>query len=188
MKVCRICGIQKVETEFYFANKPKGQIRTECKKCTNSITSEWAKSNPDRIKELSKASRKKNSVKQSEYRKAYKEKNWQYWKDWRIANLEKSRAYARKSQTKRRELSKMAVYSHYGMKCACCGESQMMFLTIDHINNDGAEHRKKLKGIGGSPFFEWLVRNNFPEGFQTLCRNCNWGKHVNHGICPHQSS
>lgn len=25
-----------------------------------------------------------------------------------------------------------------------------------------------------------------PEGFQTLCYNCNIGKHRNGGICPHQ--
>ena len=25
-------------------------------------------------------------------------------------------------------------------------------------------------------FYLWLKRNNFPEGFQTLCMNCQWLK------------
>ncbi len=32
----------------------------------------------------------------------------------------------------------------------------------------------------------WLKANNFPPGFQTLCHNCNIGKHRNKGICPHK--
>ena len=31
----------------------------------------------------------------------------------------------------------------------------------------------------------WLKNNNFPEGFQVLCFNCNCGKARNKGICPH---
>ena len=38
----------------------------------------------------------------------------------------------------------------------------------------------------GEKITTWLYRNNFPKGFQTLCFNCNWGKHINDGICPHQ--
>jgi hypothetical protein len=30
-----------------------------------------------------------------------------------------------------------------------------------------------------------LVKNNFPNDFQTLCMNCNWGKRY-YGICPHK--
>ena len=76
-------------------------------------------------------------------------------------------------------------YSNGTMKCACCGEDDFNALTIDHINNDGAQHRKELKGSTSS-IHTWLIKNNFPEGFQTLCFNCNWGKHINSGICPHK--
>lgn len=36
---------------------------------------------------------------------------------------------------------KLEVLAGYGGKCICCGETHPAFLTVDHINNDGAEHR-----------------------------------------------
>lgn len=83
---------------------------------------------------------------------------------------------------------KKEVLDHYGGKCACCGEDRLAFLTLDHINGNGYEHRKKI-GVGprgGNPFYSWIKRNGFPMGYQTLCFNCNIGRHVNKGICPHK--
>lgn len=75
-----------------------------------------------------------------------------------------------------------AVLIHYGMVCACCGESERAFLTADHINNDGAKHRRS---INRRPLYRWLVKNQFPAGFQILCWNCNCAK-GRIGHCPHQ--
>ena len=73
----------------------------------------------------------------------------------------------------------------YGNCCNCCGEDKEVFLAIDHVANDGAEHRKKeTAGHGGCNLYLWLRRNGYPEGFQVLCHNCNWAKA--HGGCPHQ--
>lgn len=58
-----------------------------------------------------------------------------------------------------------------------------MFLTIDHISGQGAEHRKKVGR--GDNLYRWLIRMNFPQGFQTLCFNCNFAKHMLF-VCPHQ--
>lgn len=78
------------------------------------------------------------------------------------------------------------ILSAYGGKCNCCGESQPLFLEVDHSKNDGFEHRSKI-GRGSKPFYGWLKRNSFPKnGFQLLCANCNQGKHRNGGICPHK--
>jgi hypothetical protein len=74
----------------------------------------------------------------------------------------------------------------YGDCCACCEEKEPIFLTIDHINNDGAEHRREIGSVGGRSFYSWLRKNNYPEGFQVLCWNCNSGKHLNGGVCPHE--
>lgn len=80
------------------------------------------------------------------------------------------------------------VFQNYGgYICRCCGETEKVFLSIDHINNDGAEHRRKLygrNGSGGSRFYKWLRKHSFPEGFQVLCFNCNHAKRF--GVCPHQ--
>jgi len=70
------------------------------------------------------------------------------------------------------------------MQCLCCSESILEFLTIDHVNNDGAEHRRQVKKEG-TGLIQWLIKNDFPEGFQILCYNCNCAKRLN-GICPHQ--
>ncbi len=37
----------------------------------------------------------------------------------------------------------------------------------------------------GKTFYDWLMKNNFPQGFQTLCWNCNFAKHK-FGECPCQ--
>lgn len=76
---------------------------------------------------------------------------------------------------------KIKVMEAYGGKCACCGETELAFLTIDHVNNDGADHRREI-GKGG--LYYWLVREGFPEGFQVLCANCNLAKEIC-GACPH---
>ncbi len=89
-----------------------------------------------------------------------------------------------------RERIKVAVFAAYGgYKCACCGETEKMFLTIDHVNNNGAEHRRNITGKrtrAGYHTYKWLLKNNFPDGFQVLCMNCNHGKRMNNGICPHR--
>jgi predicted restriction endonuclease len=73
------------------------------------------------------------------------------------------------------------VLSHYGNVCACCGEKIRTFLSIDHIDGGGYRHRKT---VPANYLYKWLIKNNFPDGFQLLCRNCNWGKHI-YGACPH---
>jgi len=81
---------------------------------------------------------------------------------------------------------KNAAIDNYGVVCQCCGESERAFLTIDHINNDGAEHRRNTNVGGGHNLYQWLKNNDYPEGFQVLCMNCNFSKHTNGGICIHQ--
>jgi len=79
---------------------------------------------------------------------------------------------------------KAEAIEHYGRTCACCGESIYQFLCIDHINGGGNKHRKQL-GCSRN-FFSWLRRNGYPEGFRTLCHNCNQSLGYN-GYCPHQA-
>jgi hypothetical protein len=79
-----------------------------------------------------------------------------------------------------------AVYQAYGgYVCSCCGETEPSFLSIDHINNDGAEHKRSNNLRTGQQMYRWLAKNGFPKGFQVLCMNCQWGKRNNNGVCPH---
>lgn len=77
---------------------------------------------------------------------------------------------------KRRKLKdKTAAFNRYGTNCAYCHDDRQLFLTIDHINNDGAEHRRQQRSGNnqGHDIYAWLRKHHYPEGFQTLCYNCN---------------
>lgn len=88
------------------------------------------------------------------------------------------------SKVRRQELKRLVI-NYYGGMCACCGEKEISFLAIDHINGGGTKHRKSI-GSGGTVFYHWLKMNSFPDGYQVLCHNCNFGRHINNGICPHK--
>lgn len=79
--------------------------------------------------------------------------------------------------------NKSMVFDHYGWSCVCCGENNEPFLSIDHIEGNGAEHRKEL---GTRSLYQWLVSNGFPDGFQTMCLNCNFAKKQKLQ-CPHHN-
>ena len=73
----------------------------------------------------------------------------------------------------------------YGGKCACCGVSEEVFLVIGHV--DGYESTRKTElGLksSSSALYHWLEKQNYPEGFQVLCANCNTAR--TKGVCPHQ--
>ena len=82
---------------------------------------------------------------------------------------------------------RLEVLKAYGNRCVCCGESHIDFLTIDHINGRGREHRQHVAPSGSSgSFYIWLKKKGYPKKeFCCLCMNCNWAKGI-HGICPHK--
>lgn len=85
-----------------------------------------------------------------------------------------------------RERLKRQVMDAYGGHCVCCGESELAFLNIDHIYNDGTTDRKE-KGI--DQLYRWLRNNNFPKDrYRILCWNCNMARRVTGGgVCPHET-
>ena len=68
--------------------------------------------------------------------------------------------------------------------CRCCGEKfHVGFLAIDHITGrrqmDSEPELLKLgysSSLVSTPLLRWLIKNNFPKGFQILCHNCNYAK------------
>jgi hypothetical protein len=84
----------------------------------------------------------------------------------------------------RRQRIRAEVLAAYGTVCACCGEDKQEFLTIDHVNGDGAAERRRI-GKEGSAFYKWLKQQGFPPGrYRTLCYNCNCSIGF-YGYCPH---
>ncbi len=117
---------------------------------------------PGRVAENSRRSYEANREARLEWQRQYRE-----------ANREVLRARVAASEAKPRA----AVFAHYGTACACCGTTGR--LTIDHVNGGGAEHREQLFGTarkGGTPFYRWLIRQGFPDGYQVLCAACNASK------------
>lgn len=92
----------------------------------------------------------------------------------------------KKATRARASAIRLEVMDAYGGRfCACCGESELKFLAIDHVNGGGGRHRRE---VGGSDkVFRDLKKRGFPPGFQVLCHNCNFGRHINGGVCPHKA-
>lgn len=73
----------------------------------------------------------------------------------------------------------------YGGRCACCGEDEPTFLQLDHVENDGHIDRKIHKT--SCKLYANLKALRWPrDRYQLLCANCNFGKLMNGGVCPHQ--
>ena len=118
-----------------------------------------------------------------EFRKTIKERNSKWARlnrvretSWAILHPKEFAIIQKKSQWKIR-LEVLIHYSNGVLKCKHCETEDVRVLTIDHINNNGAEHRKEL-GSSGTQFYSWLRKNGYPEGYQVLCFNCNWIKRL----------
>lgn len=104
-------------------------------------------------------------------------------------NCNFAKGHKRSSKVVWRQRLRLELVNAYGGRCACCGETTPEFLTVDHIDGNGAEHRRQLgvaKTFGGIPFYRWLKKQGYPQGnSQLLCMNCNLAK-GHFGVCPHQ--
>ena len=79
-------------------------------------------------------------------------------------------------QKYKKNVKDMAFEAYGGYMCATCGEKREPCLTLDHIDNDGAAHRKAI-GASSYKLYAWLKKHNYPPMIQVLCRNCNWIKY-----------
>ena len=74
----------------------------------------------------------------------------------------------------------------YGGRCACCGDSHLLFLTLEHVMRDGREHRRQSGKDAGACWRD-LKRRGYPKnGYEVLCMNCNWGTRYGQQ-CPHET-
>lgn len=99
---------------------------------------------------------------------------------------------ARKAR-QRRKLHEQTILA-YGAKCACCGNSQMEVLQIDHYGPDRLKgyktmpHRPK-KWQRGYQEYARLRRLGYPrDGIRVLCANCNRAIRRSNGqFCQHDA-
>lgn len=169
-KRCTYCGEFKPFDQFNRRARSLDGRSARCAACgrlyweatkdqRRAAHQEWVKANQEHLRAYRRATKKRDDA-------------------WRAANRERVRQWANERNRKLRD----EVLAAYGGICACCGETERAFLQIDHINGDGAAHRRTLKRV---KLDAWLRQNGYPPGFQVLCCNCNFGRHLNSGICPH---
>lgn len=126
---------------------------------------------------------------QKNYMKEYRRKNKiklnKQTKDWNINNKIHVSEYRKNKNidNKREVLLRYCVDEK--LECACCKENIFEFLTINHINGGGVQHRKSL-GLYGANLYYWLKNNNYPAGYNVLCFNCNCADGFC-GQCPHKT-
>lgn len=116
-----------------------------------------------------------NKARLRAYQKRYYNEHLKYQKD----RLERQRLRTKKVNL---EL-KINALSHYGndtIKCVICGETRLPCLSIDHINGGGNQERKREYH---GHLYWWLKKRNYPEGYQTLCMNCQWIKRAEQKEC-----
>lgn len=114
--------------------------------------------------------------------------------EYYVSRIDRLRASAKKRYWEKRDVIlasrkaqdralKLEVIAALGGGCACCGERTFEFLTVDHIRNNGAEHRRQV-GIGRH-MYRAIKEEGFPkEEYRILCLNCNTSRGF-YGYCPH---
>jgi len=89
----------------------------------------------------------------------------------------------RKQRARRGLNSKIEVLTHYGkdgqLRCCWpgCSITDIDVLTLDHVNDDGADLRRKGQ-LAGRVFYNWLKLHGYIKGLQTLCWNHQWKKRI----------
>lgn len=106
-----------------------------------------------------------------------KKRRREYWYKNREGLLVKKKAYNKKVRE--------AVLLHYAVNgkiaCECCSETALEFLSMDHIEGGGTQHRKNM---GSRNLYPYLYREK-PVGYRILCHNCNQAFGF-YGYCPHK--
>lgn len=115
------------------------------------------------------------------YRAKNREKRRKWNRDWIRNNRDQYNA-SKYIYRQKMKIKVLAYYSNEDIRCAKCGEDDIDVLNLDHINNDGAEHRRKAGIAGrnstGMNSYEAIARDGFPDGLQVLCANCNLKKEI----------
>ena len=144
-------------------------------------------------KEASNAYKKRNRAAMSAYRKKWLEehpgKRKEYEDRYRKKNREKVNAYRAKWRREtgfdklRNRRIRERVIAKYGGRCVCCEETIFQFLSFDHKNGRGRQHRETMIETG-QKFMLWLDKNPIQPDIQILCHNCNQS-FGHYGFCPH---
>lgn len=97
---------------------------------------------------------------------------------------EEKREIQRARRRKHEQELKKKVLTHYGggkLVCVKCGYSDLRALSLDHIAGGGS---RRLRGHTAQALRYKLIAAGYPEGFQTLCMNCQFIKRDENNEVP----
>lgn len=176
-KRCRKCGEVKPLEAFNLMARSADGRKPRCSTCTTAEGARYRAEHGDEIRARRRQDRAEDPARVRERDRGLRQRHGDRIRsrsrDWARANMGKQVDY----QRKRTAYLASLVFGHYGESCACCASRDR--LTIDHVNGLGREHRLELFGskkAAGRVFYLWLIRNAFPDGYQTLCGRCNVSK------------
>jgi len=163
-KTCTLCFETKVLSLFRKNKRRKDGLSTRCIECDKKTFQAWLETKPNYHKEY-RDSHPEVVERNKIYLKTYRNL---HMKEYRVENAEKIRLNDRIRYKNIRQ----EALNILGGKCADCGEHELEFMTVDHINNDGHLETKHHSRIRAD-----IVKGRSDNSrFQVLCRNCNDGK------------
>jgi hypothetical protein len=174
-KHCTKCGEVKPLAEFRRrADSPDGH-QGSCKQCRSAADIRHYEANRDRVLDERRAYYRANRAVIREQNRQWYEAHKEWFREWARQDYAANPQKAREKSLRVRGKLRARVFGHYGVTCACCGTTE--HLSIDHVNGDGAAHREEIpKHRSTDALYRWLVKEGFPEGYQTLCVRCNQSK------------
>lgn len=178
------CTVCKTEKPFEEMNKQSQQgFEKRCKSCQRKYEAERRDRKREEINQYHREWRQKLGRNYNEYMVNRRKKKISGMSEAELAEFRKFESD--KSKRLAAKLKDEVFNAYGGWVCACCGEKEKSFLTMDHMQNNGSQLRKE--GVHGhsTQFYRWLKKSGYPEDFQVLCMNCQFGKRMNNGICPH---
>lgn len=179
-KQCTTCGKLLPLSEFHSTGKRAAQ----CKVCRENRRKQWAEANKEEIRKKRQLYYRENKDRIRPLQIDYQKRTAQSRSESAKVRHEKNKEAQNARNRERHRMRKRQVLEHYGgspPSCACCGESIYEFLSIDHIEGGGSQHRK----VTGSDTYRVLLAEGLPAGYRVLCMNCNTARGY-HGYCPHE--
>jgi hypothetical protein len=157
--ICSACGLPFDRPEIkprHPGDKTKGSAKGLCRPCYNLAAKARYRADPEAVQRLRESSNRSHQKHKKVRNAAMTERNRKFRRD---------------------------IIEELGGKCACCGETELIFLCLDHIKGGGRREYEKATG----PLSVWRAakREGLPrDKYRVLCWNCNSAIGM-HGRCPH---
>ncbi len=101
-----------------------------------------------------------------------------YARGWCLSHY--YRQHRRGHEKRKRQEIRALVLEAYGGRCSCCGETNLSFLNLDHIE------RQEGKREHSRAAYQRAIQEGFPPTLRILCYNCNFGReNTKDRSCPH---